>query len=154
MGAQNSATPNRGGCQGFPTTTFLAVLPTVDMPSSGTCIGTGWGGGPTALGKDPHYLGPPYPVAQLAHCPAGGSCPEFPTHAKIWGGGGGPKAIGHRRDEYARTQAELVAVTLKPWGSRYGQEAACQTKKSVEENIDGSVAASTRRNYEGHFKKR
>ena len=67
--------------------------------------------------------------------------------------GGPPRAFGLRRDEFARNQAELVSVALKPWGSWYGKEAACQTRKAVEENIGGIVAASTRRNYEGHFEK-
>ena len=75
-------------------------------------------------------------------------------HASLMRAGGGvPGATQCSRQEFARNQSELVPVALKPWGAWYGSGASEHARMAIESNIGGSVAVSTRRNYEGHFRK-
>ena len=68
-------------------------------------------------------------------------------------GGGVPNAVVAGRQAFAKNQIELAPVALKPWGAWYGSEASNHMRQAIESNIGGIVAHSTRRNYEGHFKK-
>ena len=86
-----------------------------------------------------------------AHQMAHHECQGVPRVLRC--GGGPSRAKDHSKDEFARSQAELVAVALKPWGARYVNDAGNQASASVEEDVGGSLDASTRRNHEGHFEK-
>ena len=68
-------------------------------------------------------------------------------------GGGVSRSSVVKRDLFAKNQAELVPVALCDWGSWYGTEAVKRATNEIETNIGGSVASSTRHNYEGHFHK-
>ena len=67
--------------------------------------------------------------------------------------GGVSRCNAEKRDLFAKNQAELIPVALMDWGRWYGAEAVKLANQAVEKNIGGSVADSTRHNYEGHFRK-
>ena len=58
-----------------------------------------------------------------------------------------------KRDLFAKNQTELIPVALMDWGRWYGAEAVKLATQEVEKGIGGIVADSTKRNYEGHFRK-
>ena len=79
---------------------------------------------------------------------------ETGCHIPTLRAGGGVSNVNvHKRDQFARNQADLIPVALKEWGNWYGTDASKCANRKVEESIGGSVASSTRRNYEGRFRK-
>ena len=68
--------------------------------------------------------------------------------------GGGVSMVNvDKRNLFAKNQADLVPIALKEWGAWYGTEAVKCANKAADEGIGGSVANSTRHNYEGLFRK-